>query len=179
MAAFYRVAHPVVATRPQWRAIILARPDGQVLVHTGYPLGRADLAIAEAESFDQFIQSKAPLVGTLRRGPRGEFGVPVRVPVMRDGALRFVLTGVVNPEAVLDVISRQRVPEDWVVSVFDSKGARVAFRANANTPAPRPPSLQRLMSSASDEGVGIPTPPRRCHPLRVQPHQGERLGCGI
>ncbi|HEV7912595.1 MAG TPA: cache domain-containing protein, partial [Albitalea sp.] len=157
MAAFYRVARPVVATRPQWRAIILARPDGQVLVHTGYPLGRADMAIAEPESFSQVVQNKSALIGPLRRGPRGEFGVPVRVPVMRDGALRFVLTGVINPEAFLEVVSRQRVPEDWVVSVFDGKNARVArSRANAkNIGTPPAPSLQRLMAASGDEGVGV------------------------
>jgi signal transduction histidine kinase/CheY-like chemotaxis protein len=156
-AAFYRIAHPVVATRPQWRSIILSRPDGQVLVHTGYPLGRADLAIAEPEPLDQILQTKAPLVGAMRRGPRGEFGVPVRVPVMRDGNLRFVLTGVVNPEAFLDVISRQRVPDDWVVSVFDSKGVRVArSRAHAKYLGAAPaPSLQRLMATGPEEGVGI------------------------
>ncbi|MFL6662197.1 MAG: ATP-binding protein [Rhizobacter sp.] len=156
MAAFWRVARPVAATRPYWRAIMLARPDGQVLMHTGYPLGRADLAIAEPESFDQMLQSKTPLVGAMRRGPRGEFGVPVRVPVLRDGSLRFVLTGVVNPEAFLDVISRQRVPDDWIVSVFDAKGSRIArSRANAKyLGAPPSPSLQRLMARGSDEGVG-------------------------
>ncbi|WP_280153244.1 ATP-binding protein [Piscinibacter sp. XHJ-5] len=157
MQSFYRVARPVVATRPQWRAIILARPDGQVLAHTGYPPGRSDLAIAEPESFDQLVQTKAPLVGPLRRGPRGEFGVPVRVPVVREGQLRFVLTGVINPEAFLEVVNRQRVPEDWVVSIFDSKSARVArSRANAkNIGTPPAPSLQRLMAAGVDEGVGV------------------------
>jgi signal transduction histidine kinase/ActR/RegA family two-component response regulator len=157
MAAFYRVAHPVVVARPQWRSIILTRPDGQVLVHTGYPLGRADLAIAEPDNFDQMLQARTPLVGTLRRGPRGEFGVPVRVPVVREGSLRFVLTGIVNPEAFLDVIARQRVPDDWVVSVFDTKGVRVArSRANARYLGTAPaPSLQRLMSSGADEAVGV------------------------
>jgi hypothetical protein len=157
MPAFYRVARPVVATRAQWRAIILARPDGQVLMHTGYPVGRADLAISEPESFDQMVQAKSPLVGAMRRGPRGEFGVPVRVPVLRDGSLRFVLTGVINPESFLDVLARQRAPDDWVVSLFDSKGARVArSRANAKyLGAPPAPSLQRLMSTGAEEGVGI------------------------
>jgi signal transduction histidine kinase/ActR/RegA family two-component response regulator len=150
MAAFYRVAHPVVATRPQWRSIILSRPDGQVLVHTGYPLGRADLAIAEPENFDQILQSKAPLVGAMRRGPRGEFGVPVRVPVMRNGNLRFVLTGVVNPEAFLDVISRQRVPDDWVVSVFDCQGR--ACRALARQR--QVPRARRAAPPAAPDGLG-------------------------
>src|SRR5688572_9511162 len=123
---FYRVAHRVVGTRPQWRAIILHDPSGRVVVHTGYPKGRADLAIAEPGSFDQLVQTRQPIIGPLRRGQRGEFGVPVRVPVLRDGNMRYVLTGVLNPDAVLDVVMRQRVADDWIVSVFDAKNSRVA-----------------------------------------------------
>ena len=154
--AFYRVAQRVVATRPQWRAVILHDPSGQVVVHTGYPPGRADLAIVEPASFDQLVQTRAPIVGPLRRGQRGEFGVPVRVPVLRDGNLRYVLTGVLNPEDILDVITNQRVPNDWVVSVFDAKGSRVA-RSRAHGKflgSPAAPSLQRLMAASGDEGVG-------------------------
>ncbi|HJV61502.1 MAG TPA: ATP-binding protein, partial [Albitalea sp.] len=154
--AFYRVAQRVVATRPQWRAVILHEPNGNVVVHTGYPQGRADLAIAEPGSFDELVQTHSGIVGAMRRGQRGEFGIPVRVPVVRDGHLRYVLTAVLNPELILDVITRQHVPEDWVVSVFDAKSSRVArSRANAkNLGAPPAPSLQRLMAAGGDEGVG-------------------------
>jgi signal transduction histidine kinase/HAMP domain-containing protein len=153
---FYRVAQRVVTTRPQWRAVILHEPDGKVAAHTGYPIGRADLAIVEPGSFDQLLQLRAPLVGPLRRGQRGEFGVPVRVPVVREGQLRYVLTAVVNPEAILDVVTRQRVPEDWVVTVFDARGARVArSRSHAKTiGSPPTPSVQRLLAAGGEEGVG-------------------------
>ncbi|HEY0855528.1 MAG TPA: cache domain-containing protein, partial [Albitalea sp.] len=153
---FYLVAQRVVTTRPQWRAVILHEPDGKVAAHTGYPIGRADLAIVEPGSFDQLLQLRAPLVGPLRRGQRGEFGVPVRVPVARDGQLRYVLTAVLNPDAILEVVTRQRVPEDWIVSVFDASGARVArSRSHAKTIGSSPsPSLQRLMAAGGDEGVG-------------------------
>ena len=153
---FYRVAQPVAAARSHWRAILLTQPDGKVLVHTGYPPGRSDMAIAEPESFEHLVQ-RGPVVGALRRGARGEYGVPVRVPVIRDGKLRFVITGVIDPEAFLDVIQRQRVPSEWVVSVFDAKGVRVArSRAHAKyIGTPPAPSLQSLMAEAGDEGVGV------------------------
>ncbi|CAG1017259.1 two-component system, NarL family, sensor histidine kinase BarA [Burkholderiaceae bacterium] len=153
---FHRVAQRIVTTRPQWRAVILHEPDGKVAAHTGYPIGRADLAIVEPDSFDQLLQLRSPLVGPLRRGQRGEFGVPVRVPVVRDDQLRYVLTAVLNPDAILEVVTRQRVPEDWVVSVFDARGARVArSRSHAKTIGSSPsPTLQRLMAAGGDEGVG-------------------------
>jgi signal transduction histidine kinase/ActR/RegA family two-component response regulator len=156
-AAFYRVAQPVATTRNHWRAILLMSPDGKLLLHTGYPSGRSDMAIVEPESFEHLVQTHSPVVGALRRGARGEYGVPVRVPVIRDGKLRFVLTAVIAPEAFLEVIERQRVPHDWVVSVFDAKGLRVArSRAHARfLGTPPAPSLQHLMAAAAEEGVGV------------------------
>jgi signal transduction histidine kinase/ActR/RegA family two-component response regulator/HAMP domain-containing protein len=156
MDEFYRVSQRVVATRPQWRAIILHDPSGKVVMHTGYPQGRADLAISEPGSFDQLVRSRQPLVGPMRRGQRGEQGIPVRVPVLRDGNLRYVLTAVMNPDAIVDVISHQKVPDDWTVSVFDIKSARVArSREHAKyLGGPPAPGLQRLMAAVGDEGVG-------------------------
>lgn len=154
---FYRRAQRVVALQPQWRMVILHQPDGSVVVHTGYPQGRSNLGIVEPGSFDQIVQTHAPVVGTMRRGQRGEFGVPVRVPVMREGKLRYVLTAVVSPEAILSVVMRQRVPDAWIVSVFDGKLARVArSRSNAKyLGTPPASSLQMLMAAARDEGVGV------------------------
>ena len=82
---------------------------------------------------------RAPVVGSLTRGPLGNFGVPVRVPVERDGQLRYVLSAVVRPEAILRVVSEQRVPDDWIVSVFDGeqRPRRPLARARSATSARR------------------------------------------
>jgi signal transduction histidine kinase len=81
---------------------------------------------------------------------------PVRVPVLRDGELRYVLSAVVKPEAILDVVMRQRAPEDWVISVFDAANQHVArSRVHAEYLGGAPaPSLQTLMASPASEGFG-------------------------
>ena len=58
---------------------------------------------------------------------------------------------------MLAVVQRQRVPDDWVVSVFDA--GRRASRARADTrprsaPA-RAPSLRELIAPTADEGMGV------------------------
>jgi hypothetical protein len=80
-----------------------------------------------------------PVVGPLTAGPLGNHGIPVRVPVERDGELRYVLSAVVRPEAILRVVSEQRVPDDWIVSVFDRNGLahRPLARARSASSAPR------------------------------------------
>jgi signal transduction histidine kinase/HAMP domain-containing protein len=157
LVGFHRVAGPVAASRSRWRAILLAEPDGRIVVHTGRPPGPVDQAIAERESFDALLRERAPRVGPMRAGPRGEYGIPVRVPVLRGGTVRYVLTGVLDPAAFRELISRQPAPAHWIVSLFDARGARIArSRRDAQyVGAPPSPSLQRLMATAGDEGFGI------------------------
>src|SRR5436190_314054 len=102
-------------------------------------------------------QHREQVVGSISRGPRGEFGVPVRVPVVRGGELRYVLTGVIRPEIILEVLKRQRVPDDWVVSVFDANGLRVARSRAHDTylATPASPSLQQLLGRGVAEGSGV------------------------
>ena len=102
------------------------------------------------------MRTRAPTVGNLTRGVDGALLFPVRVPVLRDGELRYVLTAVVKPDAILDVIARQRVPDDWVISIFDANGLRVArSRARQETLGGQGAvSLQALMASGAEQGVG-------------------------
>ena len=158
-AGFYERATRVMATRPYWRTVLLADPTGAVLLDTGFPYGSTLPPLAERSSFDTVVRTGRPAVGALGRGPGGEFALPVRVPVERDGRLRYVLTGVIKPQAILQVINRQRVPADWVVSVFDGRGLRVA-RSRAHEKfigTPATASLQELMGSGAAEGVGVTT----------------------
>src|SRR5437773_1142273 len=156
-AAFNERARRVMAGRPHWRAVILADARGKVLVNTGFPSAGDMPQVAERASFDQVLQSRQPVVGSISRGPRGEFGVPVRVPVVRGGELRYVLTGVIRPEIILEVLKRQRVPDDWVVSVFDANGLRVARSRAHDTylAMPASPSLQQLLGRGVAEGSGV------------------------
>jgi signal transduction histidine kinase len=153
---FYVLAKGVTSSQPDWILIHLADPSGVELLNTDYPMGRPAVSIPERESFDEVVNSLKPKVGYLSRGLRGLWGVPVRVPVVRNGRLRFVLTGVMKPDAILTVVSRQNVPQDWIVSVFDAKGARVA-RSRSNDKyigGPASASLQKLFARGGDEGRG-------------------------
>jgi len=78
--------------------------------------------------------------------------------VLRGGEVRYVLTGAMKPDAFVQVLDRQRLPNDWVVSVFDANHRRVArSRRHAEfLNQPPAPSLLTLMKrSAGDEGAGV------------------------
>ena len=156
LAGFRARAHRVLQTQPKWAAVMLATPSGTRLVDTRFERGIDLPPIAERETFDTVVRTRRPKVGTLARGARGELLFAVRTPVIRNGDVRYVLSAIVKPEAILDVITRQRVPDDWVISIFDANGSRVArSRAHADSLGGRAAvSLQTLMASGAEEGVG-------------------------
>ena len=158
LARYHRTLRRILETRPDWVTITLADPSGQQLINARRPYGEALPGVVDPPSLQRAVETRAPVVGPLAKGPRGEVAVPVRVPVLRDGELRYVLTAALKPDAFVEVLNRQRVPEDWVVSVFDSNQMRVARSRRHEEFLNRPPapSLQKMMREASgDEASGI------------------------
>jgi len=155
-SGFRERAQRVLNTQPNWAAVLLADPAGNRLMDTRFA-SPAPQPLAEPRSFDTVVRTRAPAVGNLAKGLDGSLLFPVRVPVLRNGELRYVLTAVVKPEEILDVVKRQRVPSDWVVSIFDANGLRVArSRAHQeNLGGQAAVTLQKLMASGADEGFGM------------------------
>ncbi len=155
--AFYEHARRALVTQPEWVAVVLADPRGARLVDTRVSFGLALPPLSDPDSFDRAVRTRAPTVGSLVQDRAGIMLFRVRVPVLDGGTLRYVLTAVVNPGAIRDVVNRQRVPPDWVISIFDANGLRVArSRAHEENVGGRAsPSLQALMADGSSEGFGV------------------------
>jgi len=155
-SGFRERAQRVLNTQPNWAAVLLADPAGHRLMDTRFA-SPAPQPLAEPLSFDTVVRTRAPAVGNLAKGLDGSLLFPVRVPVLRNGELRYVLTAVVKPEEILDVVKRQQVPSDWVISIFDANGLRVArSRAHPeNLGGQAAVTLQKLMASGADEGFGM------------------------
>lgn len=112
--------------QPQWAAIILADTNGRTITHTSYPPGAELPPLVENESFRRAIATRQPTVGYLAPGPHGQMLVPLRVPIVRENEVRYVITATLKPEAILEIVHRQRLADEWLVSVFDARNHRVA-----------------------------------------------------
>ena len=156
VAGFAVRAERVQAAMPQWSAIMLADLQGKVLASTGAGGAAVGSQVTERESFDRVTGLRKPAIGFVLRDPRNEFGVNITVPVLRDGELRFLLLATVKPEVMRELITRQRVPDNWVISVFDDKGLQVARTRlhEQSLGTPGAPSLQKLMAGSALEGAG-------------------------
>jgi signal transduction histidine kinase/ActR/RegA family two-component response regulator len=147
----------VLAQEPNWVAITLASPEGRVVADTRVPAGVAPPPVADEQSFRRVVRSGQPVVGDLASHPQGTWRFAVRVPVVRRGELRYVLSALVDPEKVRGIVARQRTPPDWVISIVDSQGRRVArSRAHeVNLGGRLSESVAAVVAGGTDEGVGI------------------------
>ena len=155
LPAFRERARRILESQPYWAAVFLADPSGMRLLDTRFR-HPSDLRIIERESFDRVLRTRAASVGNLARSPEGALLFAVRVPVTHSGELRYVLTALVKPELILQVVTRQRMPPDWIISIFDANGLRVArSRAHEQNLGGRASAtLQAMMAPGAEEGVG-------------------------
>jgi signal transduction histidine kinase/ActR/RegA family two-component response regulator len=64
-----------------------------------------------------------PVIADPETGRR-EFSV--RVPVVRDGALRYVLSASIDVQRIAALLESQRLPRDWAAEAIDQRGQTVA-----------------------------------------------------
>ncbi|HEV8471188.1 MAG TPA: ATP-binding protein [Methylomirabilota bacterium] len=143
LESFHSEARRVLASHPAWINIILLAPDGRPLVNAIHPPGGPLPPPAESASIATVVATRRPAIGGLAPGPiTGEHAVPIRVPVLRDGRLVYVLTAVVKPASLVEVLERQRIPADWVGTIFDTKKQIVARTLNLEQFLGRPISAE-------------------------------------
>jgi hypothetical protein len=157
LVEFRELAGRVIEPRPEWAAILLADPSGDLLVDTRDAEGGVLVVVAETESFEHVVRTGSPAVGGLTRHPPHGWLFAVRAPVFRAGRLRYVVSALVRPEAIRNVLTRQAVPTDWVISIVDAHGLRVArSRAHDENLGGRlSETVQAVVDAGGPEGFGV------------------------
>lgn len=141
---------------PGWRTVLLATPEGQVVRRISSVNRPAGGPLAEPDSFAEVLAQRRPVIGQLGRGPAGLLAFPIRVPVLREGRLNFVLTAVMTPESIRAARMARALPRDWVGSVFDRHGLRIARTSlhEESLGEPALPGLAEILAQPGEEGVG-------------------------
>jgi signal transduction histidine kinase/ActR/RegA family two-component response regulator len=157
IAGFYDIARQRVRDQKDWLSVILTDARGAVLFKSSRPFNAPDLTVVDPASLAEAMALGQPVVGTVAKGPSGLPAVPVRVPVMVDGRLRYVVTVALAPDRMLRILHNQKVPPHWVVSIADAHGMRVArSKDQQRTVATRQSAtLVALLKPGVPEGVGI------------------------
>jgi signal transduction histidine kinase len=123
LRGFYEEAGRVLKTQPGWRNVIVSAPSGESLLNLLRPIEAKLEAVVEQRSFNQVLKTLKPAVGDILMGPLiGEYGFIMRVPVTRNGGIKYVLSAVIGAASIDGLISPQKLPKNWIGVVLDANG---------------------------------------------------------
>ncbi len=128
LPAFHADAVRILASQPDWSNITLALPSGTQVVNLAIAFGEPLHALLiDSPSAAQVVKTLRPAVGSVTTaGPLPGPRVPLRVPVIRDGAVAYILTAAIRPESFERLIRAQNLPKNWIAALIDGNGRFVA-----------------------------------------------------
>jgi signal transduction histidine kinase/CheY-like chemotaxis protein len=130
--AFRRVAERFLPSHATWEAIRLTLPDGRHVINTARQAAPEVEIVSDDVSFAEVVRTSRPAIGSMRRGRDGQFGFSVRVPVVRDGEVHYVLSAVITPDRLASVLPF-RGDNGWLRVVLDAENVVVARTRSPET----------------------------------------------
>ncbi|HEX8824741.1 MAG TPA: ATP-binding protein [Archangium sp.] len=152
LAELHRRATRAVSSEAGWQSISVSRVNGEQLLSTNQPFGTPLPSLADREAFKQVLATGRPAVSGFSVGKLS--GVPilvVSVPVMRDGHMRYVLSGSLRLEVLSRVLQAHDLPPEWTSALLDRNATILArsrspeqFIGRAATPVLAARSRERM-----------------------------------
>ena len=110
----------------RWLTVHLTTPDGTPLMNARYQPG-ATLPRPDPQSVRETVLTRRPVITDLVVVPPGGYAYGVRVPVIRGGAVRYVLTAAVSADAHRELLLSQVGVRDRIAVVYDRQG-KIVYR---------------------------------------------------
>ena len=155
LPGLYAHALRVVRMNPEATAITLIGPDNRMLFITLRPLGSPTIPVQYPEVVKQVFATGRPAISGPFLGPVTQAPVTsLAVPVFHQGKVAYCLRMILKTDSLNELLSGQKLPEDWIGAVVDKDGIIVArtrtperFIGQAVTPT--------LMAKLKAGGPGI------------------------
>jgi len=139
---------------PLWRYVVLSDQDGNRLVDVPEPVSGTPGAVVEPPSHLRAVQTAQPVIGNLMRGRRNYPAFAIRAPVVRNGKVAHVVSAVVEPTAIRDMLFAAGMPNTWIGAVVDADGRIVARTSGPSSLIGQPASESaRAASGRAPQGV--------------------------
>ncbi len=127
LRAMYEEMQRVMGSQPAWLNVGLQSSTGTQLFNVVMPFGSPPPPQVDQDSLERALERGTPQIGNLVVGPAIEKpAIRVRVPVVVEGKVRYVLTVPLKPELFQDILREQRLPADWDIALLDSKRRVIA-----------------------------------------------------
>ncbi|MBO9581763.1 MAG: response regulator [Sphingobium sp.] len=114
-------------TTTTWRFFSVADPSGRRLMDVPEPIGGVPGGrVIDMVSLRRAVETRKPVIGDVITGPRGDHAFAVRAPVIRDGQVRYVVSAIIPPEAIVPLLRFRELPEGWRAGILDGSGTVIA-----------------------------------------------------
>ena len=150
---FYDEAARVLKTQPYWLSINLASPSGKQMLNLLHPFGSHLPMIVERPSFERVLGTREPVTSNLVYGASTkQYAYIVRLPVLRGEVVKYVVSALVKPQSINELLTAQRLPPDWVGVVVDGSGLIVARTVDpqGSVGQPASESLRSALTQSSE-----------------------------
>ena len=132
LAPFYELCDRV--TRSQgWVNILLFEADGRALMQTSVPMGTSRPPTRRPELFAELRDHRRPAVSNLFDGSSERNIVAVYVPVVRDNAVRFVLTVGLRAGNFGELLRSQTFAPDTIAVLQDREATNTVYVARTRS----------------------------------------------
>ena len=85
LPGFRAEALRVLKTQPTWTTVTLIRPSGEKVIDVARPFGAELPPVRDLKSVFDAVATRKPVIGPVSSAGESGPGVPIRVPVIRDG----------------------------------------------------------------------------------------------
>jgi signal transduction histidine kinase/ActR/RegA family two-component response regulator len=166
---FVREAQRVLASQAPhgWLTINLASPDGTAMMNSLAPTG-APLPLSDVATVKQTATSARPVISNLLAGGvRDQPAFAVRVPVTRDGVVRYVLSATLSARSMAGALRSQQDVPDRIAVLYDRRSTIVFRTVNADNLIGTPVTPKLAQQSAEQESGVIDDVNRESTPVRT------------
>jgi signal transduction histidine kinase/CheY-like chemotaxis protein len=114
---------------PAWEQVRVSNGDGEIVLSFPPLAASAPREVVDHESHDRVLKSGSGTIGNMVIGPGGKSAFAARVPIVRSGRARAVLSAVIRPEMITQILERSGLPNGWASWVVDNQDRLVATTA--------------------------------------------------
>jgi len=147
----------LLGRRSGWLNVVVADQQRQ-LMNAQLPPGAPLPEVRFPESIAQVFRSASPNIGNIMQAPIvGRYAYAVQVPYGVGGNIRYVITAVISPDTLLEMLDLDHVAKQGVIVVLDGNRNIVARSMHHGEFVGERPSadLVRLIAGDQDAGRGI------------------------
>lgn len=149
---FRTVAARFLRAQRDWNSIALFDPKGKRLASIAKPHYEEGGAIG-SQDLQRVFKTSRPVISDFPGPDAEDRGIGIHVPVIRERTLIYILSARVDPALFNEILLQQKLPREWLGTVFDAKQTVIARTRDGENFVGKPvgPLLGKTESTWSEQ----------------------------